>query len=130
MPNLETKEAWVSYARANEDILTSFILNWHPASNNFGFSLSDDLEITASAPENACGVVRAKIAQEEASKSAPKDRFKKALLESDVDEIYSLLNSAWFGVPESTSCWGVTGFKQAVELLEQPPMSGEGEENE
>ena len=33
----------------------------------------------------------------------------------------SLLNSAWFGVPESTQCWKLEGFKEAIDLLEDPP---------
>lgn len=32
---------------------------------------------------------------------------------------------AWFGVPESTSCWSIPGFGQAVDLLDDPPEDQE-----
>jgi len=39
----------------------------------------------------------------------------------DISKAMKLLNDAWFGVPESTDCWQIYGFKEAVDLLDDPP---------
>lgn len=129
MSCLNTKKEWLEYARENAPVLTVLLENWHP------INLANPLKpterfygsITAHDAESACALVRENIAAEETGD--PTQRFQRALLNDDVDEIYSLLNSAWFGVPESQACWEITGFKEAVELLEQPPMPEEELEN-
>lgn len=31
------------------------------------------------------------------------------------------MSETWFGVPESTLCWQIQGFKEACDLLDDPP---------
>lgn len=123
---MTTKE-WLEKAREHQAILTTFIADWHPARPSEKSLFGEHYRITASIAETACVAVREKIKEEEISKPAPVQRFLTALETDDVDEAYSLLNSAWFGVPESTSCWRIPGFSRAVDLLEDPPEPEEGE---
>lgn len=122
---LNTKEEWLQYARDKAPALTILLENYHPT--NLANPLKNTPrffgEITAHEAEAACAVVRENIAAEDTGD--PVYRFQQALISDDADEICSLLNSAWFGVPESTGCWGVTGFKEAVTLIEQPPYPDE-----
>jgi len=122
MPNLDDKKSWLDYVRLHQGKLYDFVWNYHPSENVGSISEDEWLTITAPAAEEACAVVRKKIAEDSVGKPRAKDRFVKAVEAEDVGEIYSLLQSAWFGVPESTSCWGVEGFKEAVDLLDYPPM--------
>jgi hypothetical protein len=77
------------------------------------------MEITAGTAELACRNVRTLIQKED--RGNPAARFATALECGDVGEIQNILNGAWFGVPESTSCWGIPGFSEAADLLEDPP---------
>ena len=86
------------------------------------------MTITAPNAEQAAHAVRRAIANEEADKPSPLERFDKALQDKNIgeinsllNEINSLLNSAWSGVPESTSCWRIPGFKEAVDLMDDLP---------
>jgi hypothetical protein len=114
-----TKQEWINQVHKHKDALLNLIESYHPASRvTKGHSA---LPITAPGAESACRVVREKIAAEEGNLAYPRDRFLNALAEDDWQEIDSLLNSAWFGVPESTSCWQIEGFSEAVDLIEDPP---------
>ncbi len=83
--------------------------------------------ITAPMAEVACSVVRDRIREEKVDMD-PVAAFDVALTDGNVDATVELLNGAWFGVPESTSCWRLTGFKEAVGLLDDPPDDLEGAE--
>lgn len=119
-----TNQEWLSQARANEKALTSLIGSYHPAM--YSGKPPGDLPITARTTESACEVVREKIRNE--TEDSPIGSFKDALESGNIDTIYSLLSSAWFGVPESTSCWQIKGFKEAVDLLDDPPEIEEEDE--
>ena len=54
----------------------------------------------------------------------PCREFDIALAAGDIQKVTNLLNDAWFGVPESTRCWQIEGFTEAVGLLEDPPDDG------
>ena len=54
-------------------------------------------------------------------KREPVERFDAALKSGDIDALNQLLSDAWFGVPESTSCWSITGFSECVDLMDDPP---------
>jgi hypothetical protein len=82
--------------------------------------------ITAPGAEAACEVVRGDIAKN--FEGDPVIEFDDALERGDEIKIAKLLNDAWFGVPETTSCWRIPGFREAVDLLEDPP--DDEEENE
>jgi hypothetical protein len=121
-----TKQEWINQAREHKAVLLSLIEVYHPASHRaHGRKPSLDLPITAPSAESACRVVREKIAKEEGDLAYPRDRFLVALVQEDWQEIDSLLNAAWFGVPESSACWRIEGFKEAVELIEEPPEDAE-----
>jgi hypothetical protein len=75
--------------------------------------------ITAPAAERACEEVRQRIKDQ--NDSDPLERFDTALEAGDWRTVYSLLDQAWFGVPETTSCWRIDGFTQAVDLMDDPP---------
>lgn len=109
--------------KTNRINLEDFLWCYHPASRNF--NPKNNMEITAPLAESACNVIREKIKKE--NTLSPVTRFNQAIAAQDINEIYNLLQSAWFGVPESTDCWGITGFTEAVELLEDPPDELMGE---
>ena len=79
-----------------------------------------DFEITAPGAEAASVVIRERIAAETKGRDILAE-FDRAVEREDIQALYSILNSAWFGVPESTSCWQIPGFKVAVSLLDDPP---------
>jgi len=49
-------------------------------------------------------------------------KFREAVNNKDISQITRLLDQAWWGVPESTSCWNVEGFSEAVDLLDSVPQ--------
>jgi hypothetical protein len=125
-----TKQEWLEKATEHKDKLVDLIDNYHPASHAIHVKKSHDLPITAPSAESASRIVREKINKEESGLAYPRDRFQSALAAGDWLTIYSLLNGAWFGVPESTACWQVRGFKEAVDLMEDLPEEEEEAEEE
>lgn len=135
-----TKEKWIQTVRDNEEVLRELIRDWHPVSRITNHRASEfvafdgdlveiakpSMPITAPGAEAACGVVRNKIIAEEGGKDDPVNRFNKALDGEDLGEINSLLSSAWFGVPESSSCWSIPGFSVACDLMDDMPEEEEG----
>lgn len=121
---------YIEQAKLHADKLRSLLGNYHPRSATFArtYRKPAPLSITAPGAEAACAVVRRKIAKEESEKPHPIALFNIALEVGNLEaaqEINSLLNSAWFGVPESPSCWSIPGFREAVVLMEDPPEDPE-----
>lgn len=114
-----TKQEWLGQARRDSNKIRSLISSFHPASGQARRTVV--APITAPNAEVACENVRRAIRSDEAGMQEPAERFDKALADGDISALMSLMNSAWFGVPESTSCWRLEGFSEAVELLEDPP---------
>ncbi len=112
-----TKQEWLEKVNINKDKLISLLGNYYPSAGCQGHR--HNLDITAPGAEAACEQIRKNIAIKESED--PIKRFTVALAIGDIGEINSLLNSAWFGVPESTSCWQINGFKEAVDLMEDIP---------
>ncbi len=113
-----TKTAWLVTAVYHRDVLRDFIACYHPAAPLF-FQLNRNLTITAPKAEALCEKIREEIRRN--NLKDPVESFNKALEKDNVKELLNLLNSAWFGVPESRDCWGIRGFKEAVDLMEDPP---------
>jgi hypothetical protein len=114
-----TRAEWLQKAKDNADSLKYLLGRYYPAARTYNPA---PMAITAGAAEVACESVRREImAKNNGEPVDPCDRFDIALAAGDVGEINELLNAAWFGVPESTSCWGITGFREAVELIEDLP---------
>lgn len=131
-----TKDEWLGEVRKNQKVLRSLVGNWHPSAREpraiqkrsvlftDGSAVAIDvpeahLPITAPNVELASQRVRQSIRAEEPEN--PLTRWDKAVVSGDVGEIMSLLDGAWFGVPESTSAWGIEGFREAVDLLDDLP---------
>lgn len=122
-----TNQEWLDKVRANEQVLINLIGSYHPSM--YSGKPPGNLPITARITESACEIVREKIRNE--TDSSPIGSFKDALEDGNVDIVYSLLSAAWFGVPESTLCWQIEGFKEAVDLMDdQPEMENEDENEE
>ncbi len=115
-----TKQEWLEEAKANKSALVEFVANFHP-SNRLGVP---EAEITAANAQAACDVVCSMIVAE-GKEVEPVKQLEAAIESGDVSKIMSLLNSAWFGTPETTECWQYTGFREAVSLLEDPPKDEE-----
>lgn len=111
-----TKEEWLREASGAKDKLASLIDHYHPANRLPG---GTDLPITAHNAERACVHVRSEIRKN--FEGNPREQFFTALDEEDTDKISNLLNDTWFGVPESTLCWQIPGFREAVKLITDPP---------
>ena len=125
-----TKQEWLAKAAEHKQKLLSLVETYHPAARaarreESRQKLSHALPITAPGAEVACENIRQVIAARERNQAAPGERFSQALKAGNWQEIDSLLNSAWFGVPESTACWQIEGFKEAVDLIEDPPDDGD-----
>ena len=124
---------WLAKARENADALRSLILRWHPSrrvERSARTAIEPQHPITAKNPERACRGIREEIkARDFASRDQrePVERFDAALREGDFGTVYALLSDAWFGVPESTSCWSITGFAECVDLMDDPPEADEEE---
>lgn len=114
-----TKVEWLGLAKKNSGLLTAFIASWHPILQSEKTKWGG-MHITAPNAERACIEIRKQIVREE-KHTNPVREFNIALTESNVEKIYTLLNSAWFGVPESRDCWQIEGFRESVELLEDMP---------
>lgn len=112
-----TTAEWLAKANEHKTKLRDFLADWHPARPVMGH----DMRITALQAERACQGIREHIRDKEQDQPDPVRRFDFALAAGDWAEINSLLNSAWFGVPESRSCWTIVGFSEAVELMEELP---------
>lgn len=113
------KQQWIDKVKINALALRNLIKSYHPVNLEWhedGDPMSS--VITAPNAERACEVVRNLIRQE--SLNCPEIQFDIAIQKEDSDTIYSLLSAAWFGVPESTECWGINGFSIAIDLLDDP----------
>lgn len=119
MDTVYTSE-WLEQVAANKDKLISLLRNWHPTRkiDNAG------LPITATRAQAGCDNISASI--KAAFKGDPVEAFETALAKGDTRQIIKLLDHAWFGVPESTACWQIEGFSEAVRLLEEAEDFEEG----
>lgn len=117
-----SRAEWLTFAREHADVLRKLINEYHPASaNELPMEVRDEMLYSAPGAEMACRVVREYIRSNWGVQGSPVHRFTEALQRGDVDMIGKLLDQTWFGVPECTSAWQITGFAEAVELLDDPP---------
>jgi hypothetical protein len=128
-----TEIEWLLQAREHADDLAYLIEHYHPVNRvrmdrRFPGTIFGDpvrippperLPITAASTERACETIREDIRKN--FEGDPVAEFRRALDAGDVGRVNTLLNDAWFGVPESTSCWQIRGFRAAVTLLEDLP---------
>lgn len=106
---------YIEKAKENKTKLRNFVAAWHPINCR-----PHKMKITADTAESACQHVREDIIAK--SSVVPIERqFDIAVETEDASKLDGLLNQAWFGVPESTECWQIEGFREAVNLMEDPP---------
>ena len=121
-----TEQDWWDYLDDNKDAIRDCVIGYHPSGLRTG---RRDMPITALGAEIACNQVSEMIANNPKHEELPPDqRFDLYEQTRDTNEMLSLLGGAWFGVPESTDCWGIGGFREMVALLEDPPECGDWEE--
>lgn len=111
------KDEWLIQVTESKNRLINLIKYYHPLNRQPGRREQD--YITAPNAEWACTQVRKQI--RENSEGDPIKDFEEALEQKDDRKIYKLLSDTWFGVPESTTCWQIEGFKEAVDLMDDPP---------
>jgi hypothetical protein len=114
---MKTPEQWLAEVNEHADKLKSLLESYHPANRLPGRRPGD--YITAPNAEIAATHVRKAIC--DASTADPVVEFETARANGDWAKIANLLNEAWFGVPESTLCWKIEGFSEAVALIEELP---------
>lgn len=107
-------EQWFQDIERHKEVLISIIEKYHPSRK-----IKSDLKITAAKAEKVCELIRSKIKDE--TKEDVLLLFERALKEENVTVILRILNDVWFGVPESTDCWKIPGFKELVDLIEEAP---------
>ncbi len=118
---------WFAYATEHRQELIALLADFHPTNRLPGTrhsNASNDYHgdyITAPNAEAACVQVRRRIRDEQATEKPATIRLSEAIDNKEYHKVVSLLNDAWFGVPESRGSWGIIGFEQAVILLENPP---------
>lgn len=129
---MNLQQQWLDKVKAHQVVLAALIADYHPAARarvrdrQMANRVVDDMPITAPMAERACSRVRESIAAE--YKTDPVVDFDNAIKSEDTGKIIVILNQAWFGVPESTSCWKIPGFGVAVELIDGLPDPEPGPE--
>lgn len=111
-----TISEWLTEAEKHKDKLRSLVAQYHPAFQQFG---PEEQPITAHGAQVACDIICTQIAKE--VQEDVLDQFDSAFASGDWEKIYKLLHQSWFGVPESTGCWRIEGFSEAVDLMDDPP---------
>jgi hypothetical protein len=120
-----TEQQWIGEAREAREALSDLVAMYHPANRQPGRRSACATNgytgdyITAPNAEAACVQVRKGI--RDTHQGDPVAQLDAALTAGDWRAVNNLLNAAWFGVPESTSCWGIPGFREAVGLMEDLP---------
>ena len=112
-----TTTDWLARAERDKLKIFSLVAAYHPKSKGYDPAA---MPITAGGAEAACEAVR-RLMRTESPDFDPVVALGHALEDANVAAVMTILNGAWFGVPESTSCWRVDGFAEAVALLEDPP---------
>ena len=129
-----TNQRWLQKVADNAFSLRQLVADYHPSARRPAVYQRDaviftdgdvvavdaeQMPITAPNAERACQEVRRKIRAEEPDD--PLVRWDRAVAGGDIGAINSLLNAAWFGVPESTECWSIPGFGVACDLMDDLP---------
>lgn len=96
--------------------MRALINDYHPS---IGLGRELSMPITAQGAEQACDVVRNLVRKKVFNN--PLEEFNEAVKIGNAAKVYSFLSDTWFGVPESTSCWQLEGFRELVDLLDNPP---------
>ena len=110
-----TEEQFSQTVVDNYKDLLHLVGEYHPSNER---KVMWDMKITAPGAERACEAIRKDIREGEYMDQ--RKTFEEAVHKRDWRKVYSLISDTWFGVPESTDCWQIPGFKVAVDLLDDP----------
>lgn len=114
-----TTVEWLAQCRRDAGAIKALIRAWHPINLTKPSKDRPGMRITAPNVENVLHAVRADIRRN--TEGDPVSDFDAALQNGNTTKLSALMNDAWFGVPESTDCWRLEGFSEAVALLENDP---------
>lgn len=104
--------SWWKSLDDNLDDIRSIVLRFYP----IGRKSSPEVKISAAAAEAACEIAREQIA---AKGLDPAVEFEQSYAGKDGPRMASLLNAAWFGMPESMSSREVPGFGVFCDLCSE-----------
>lgn len=114
-----TSADWIATAKRDLPRLKRLVDAYHPVHQDPLQRYEDGLPITAPGAEAACIEMRKDIKSSFAGN--PTFQLEAAVQIGDISTAMTILNQAWIGVPESHDCWRISGFREAVALLEDPP---------
>lgn len=111
-------QEFMTKVREHQPVLETYLQQWHPRSRAFVYT--DEQHSSAPGAQHACNRVCGQI-QKQPAVLPPVEAFKAAVEAADVIRTYTLLQEAYFGLPERMDWREHTGAKEAVGLLEDPP---------
>ena len=114
MSSPKTKDEWWDLLGENEQYVRDIIASYHPYYQHPHF-----MKITAPRAEQVREQVELQVEQQSQDEGDPAERFDAAVKAKDWGTLVNLMNEAWFGVPESTSCWGIPGFGALCDLCSE-----------
>jgi len=117
-----TETEWFAQAERDMDQIADVVRAYHPVNRQVATRPGD--QVTAHGAERACQEARDHVRRN--FEGDPVAQFKEAIQERNFPFAFSILNGTWFGVPESTSCWQIPGYRELVDLLEDPPEGEAG----
>lgn len=111
-----TKDEWIDAVLERKADYAEIVSNYHPGAGD----RVRTGHITAVAAEEACAAISNKIRSENPGLD-PASAFQDALSSRNAEQIYSLMNSAWFGIPEDRELVRrIQGFDAMCDLLSDP----------
>jgi len=114
----KTAEEWWALLEHHKEPLKDLTVQFHPVYRQMQ---RVEMRITAPLAERVCEGARRSISRE--CDEDPLVRFDR-LLEEKSDEMVSLLNEVWFGMPESTDCWQYPVFGVLCNLCSEGYVLG------
>jgi len=110
--NIETPEQWWAYLETNKNSLLDLLATYHPYYNH-----QHNHKITALLAEKVAKGVRESI--RELEQNDPQRRFENYFKETNHEDMISLLNEVWFGMPESYESRNANGFDALCDLCSE-----------
>lgn len=114
---------WAEVSGSWED-LRALVERWHPESPALG--PRPLMPITA---RNAEGARLELLLEDQEATTAARlcgdllERMDATRAKQDHEALFVILNAAWLGIPESSSCWAIPGFDTLCDLCSDPPPS-------
>lgn len=115
-----TAAEWWELLNKNLEDVRMLVHNYHPAMH----AHRKPMKITAPNAEEACEKIRKQLAKRG---SSPVDDFNMALEAKDGPAMVSLLNGAWFGMPEAFEVRSEPGFHVLCDLCSEGCVLHEGD---